>query len=224
MTEIKLYHLISNPMTAEQAAGYKPTPESISSKYTPLGNQSGGYYFFTTRDGVDNHAKFIQETSGLTTNSDTNIYIVMAEANIKDIKYPIWQLDYEATRDYFFDLFLARATISPIEFDDVIISANDKTLVIQNGKKLTKLREFKSEHSGLIERIVKHLYTKEKSFQSKYNEFLYKVITGAGDATTHFAIKTTQCPTLVSCEKVENTIEPVRSSQIDKWRARYQRS
>ena len=123
MTEIKLYHIISNPMTAEQAADYKLTAESIESKQTPLGNQSGGYFFFTTRDGVADHAKFIQETSGLTTDSNKNIYVVQAKVDINDIKYPAWQLDYEATRDYFFGLLLARAAIAPIQFDNITRSA-----------------------------------------------------------------------------------------------------
>ena len=224
MTETKLYHIISNPMTAEQAADYKLTAESIASKQVPLGNQSGGYFFFTTRDGVADHAKFSQETSGLTTDSNKNIYVVQAKVDINDIKYPAWQLDYEATRDYFFDLFLARAAIDPIKFDEITISAKDKVLQIQNGKKFMKLREFMPEHSGLIEKIVAHLYAKEKSFQNKYDEFLQKVVLGADTDTTYFAIKTTKCPTLVSYEKIENTIKPVQSSQIAKWRARYQKS
>ncbi len=223
MPDVELYHLIATPMSDEQAAAYKPTAESIGSQHVPLGGQSGGIFFFTTYAGAANHAEFIQENQGLTTESNKNIYVVRAKSKNADIKYPVWQLDYEATRDYFFDLFLARANISPIKFDDVKVSAVNGGLQIQDGKKFMRLRKFMPEHSGLIEKIVGHLYTKEKSFQDKYDDLLQTVVIGADQDTRHFAVKTTKCPVNLSVEKIENTIKPIQSSQIDKWNQRYRR-
>ena len=191
----------------------------------PLGNQSNGFFFFTTRCAADNHAKFQQEKKSLTTVSQTNLYLITAEINIDDVRYPVWQLDYEAMRDYFFDLLLNRAIVAPIGFLDVKIMAVNKTLQIQDGNKFMKLREFTPEHSGLIEKIVAFLYLKDKNFQTEYNNLLHNVLIGdkSNDDTTAFAIKTIKCPHLLSCEKIENTIQPIQSSQIAKWYDRYNR-
>jgi len=222
MAKVTIYHL-TKPMTAEQAADFSSdlNKNIALPPIAPLGNQSNGFFFFTTRQGADNHAKFQQETQSLTTSSTSNLYLITAQVDTKDIKYPTWQLDYEATRDYFFELFFNRASVNPIQFQDITISTNNKTLQIQDGKKFMKLREFAPEHSGLIEKIVALLYLTDKSFQTEYNQLLQNIMLGRGDDTTAFAVKTTKCPVLLSCEKIENTIQPVQSSQIAKWFNKY---
>jgi hypothetical protein len=222
MSKVTIYHL-TKPMTEEQAAIFaSDLNKNIAlPPKMPLGDQSNGFFFFTTRQGADNHAKFQQETKSLTTSSLLNLYLVTAQIETKDVKYPTWQLDYEATRDYFFELFFNRAKIKPIKFQDVIVSTNNKTLQIQNGKKFMKLREFLPEHSGLIEKIVAALYLTDKSFKNEYNQLLQKVLLDNEDDAIFFAIKTTKCPNLLSCEKIANTIQPVQSSQIAKWFNRY---
>ena len=210
-------------MTPDQAAVFAgDLNKNISlPPVAPLGGQSNGFFFFTTRHGADNHAKFQQELKSLTTASTTNLYMTTAQIDNTDIKYPTWQLDYEATRDCFFELFLNYTAQKPIKFQDVIISANNKTLQIQDGKKFMRLREFAPEHSGLIEKVVAYLYTQNKTFQIEYNRLLQNVIMGNGDDTTGFAVKTTKCPPLLSCTKINNTIQPIQSSQIAKWFDRY---
>lgn len=222
MAKVNIYHL-TKPMTEEQAAIFAgDLNKNITPPPTmPLGNQSNGFFFFTTRQGADNHAKFQQETKSLTTSSLLNLYLITAQIETKDVKYPTWQLDYEATRDYFFELFFNHANVKPIKFQDIVVSTNNKTLQIQNGKKFIKLREFAPEHSGLIEKIVVALYLTDKNFKDEYNQLLQNVILGNDDDTTSFAVKTTKCPTLLSCEKIANTIQPVQSSQIAKWFNRY---
>lgn len=222
MQKITLYHL-TKPMTPEQVAIFaSDLNKNITLPPTmPLGNQSNGFFFFTTRDGVDNHIKFQQEKKSLTTASATNLYLTTAQIDLKDAKYPNWQLDYEATRDYFFDLFLKYFTATQSKFQGITISVNKNTLQIQNGEKFMRLREFGAEHSGLIEKLVQYLYLKDKNFQIEYNKLLQDIMTGKGDDTTGFAVKTTKCPILLSCEKIENTIQPVQSSQIAKWFNRY---
>lgn len=225
MNKVTIYHL-TKPMTADAAAIFaadlnkniKLPPRA------PLGGQSNGYFFFTTRDSADNHAVFQQETKSLTTDSETNLYMIKSLVDINTIKYPTWQLDYEATKDLFFEIIFNRANISPIKFGDIVISATDKALQIQIGKNFKRLREFKPEHSGLIEKIVVHLYKTEKTFKNKYDNLLQDIIMGRGDDITAFAIKTTKCPNLISCEKVENTIQPLKTSQIAKWCAKYHRN
>ena len=222
MSKVTIYHL-TKPMTAEQAAAFSSDLNKNIKlpPITPLGNQSNGFFFFTTPQGADNHAKFQQEKQSLTTASTSNLYLTTAQVETKDVKYPTWQLDYEATRDYFFKLFFNRANVNPIKFQDITISTNNKTLQIQDGKKFIKLREFTPEHSGLIEKIVALLYLTDKNFKTEYNQLLQNVMLGLGDDTTALAVKTTKCPTLLSCEKIDNTIQPVQSSQIAKWFNKY---
>ena len=219
-----IYHL-TKPMTPDQAAAFSKdlNKNIVLPPIEPLGGQSNGFFFFTTQQGADNHSKFQQEYNSLTTASATNLYLTTAQIDTKDVKYPDWQLDYEATRDYFFDLFLKYYDSESIKFQDVIVSVNNKILQIQDGKKFMRLREFGPEHSGLIEKIVKYLYPRDKKFQFEYDKLLHTVITGQGKDTTSFAIKTTKCPPFLSCEKIDNTIQPIQSSQIAKWFDRYKK-
>ncbi|MBQ1927976.1 MAG: hypothetical protein II179_02825, partial [Alphaproteobacteria bacterium] len=122
MSEITLYHLISQPMDAEQAVSYGLKAENIMAKRVPLGNQSGGAFFFTTQSGIENHSKEMQSQVGLNVESKKNLYMVTAKVDSDSIKYPQWQLDYEAMRDDIFDLIFARVNIAPIEFDNVNVS------------------------------------------------------------------------------------------------------
>ena len=224
MKKIKIYHL-TKPMTAQQAADFSVDLNANIKlpPIPPLGGQSNGFFFFTTYQAACNHAEFQQETQSLTTQSDKNLYMITSNVDISDIKYPNWQLDYEATKDYFFEIFFNRANIVPIKFDDVIISVKDNTLQIQDGKKFMKLRNFKPEHSGLIEKIVAYLYNNESVFRQKYDELFTNIVNGQGDNFSIFAIKAKQCPTLNSCDKIENKIPPVNTSQIKKWHAKYNR-
>ena len=224
MKKIKIYHL-TKPMTAQQAAEFAVDLNANIKPplIPPLGGQSNGFFFFTTYESACNHAEFQQETQSLTTQSDKNLYMITSNVDISDIKYPNWQLDYEATKDYFFKIFFNRANIAPIKFDDVIISVKDNTLQIQDGKKFMKLRNFKPEHSGLIEKIVTYLYNNESVFRQKYNELFTDIVNGRGDNFSIFAIKAKQCPILCSCEKIENKISPVKTSQINKYCSKYSR-
>ena len=223
MSEITLYHLISQPMDAEQAISYGLKAENIMAKRVPLGNQSGGAFFFTTQTGIENHSKEMQSQVGLNVESKKNLYMVTAKVDLDSIKYPQWQLDYEAMRDDLFDLIFARVNIAPIEFDNVNVSVVSDTLQIKDGEKFMRLRSFAPEHSGLIERIVKYLYNKESMFKVKYDNLLRDVVMGVGQDTEYYAVKTMNCPRLLSCVKLENTIPVVKSSQIAKWNQRYRK-
>lgn len=223
MSEITLYHLIAQPMDSSQAAACRLDAESIVSKRVPLGNQSGGAFFFTTQNGIENHSKEMQGQFGLNKASEKNLYIVTAKIDEEKIKYPQWQLDYEAMRDDLFDLIFARASITPVKFGDVNISVVNGVLQVQDGKKFMRLRSFAPEHSGLIERIVEYLYNNESSFRAKYDKLLHDVIMGIGNDTTYYAVKTTECPLLLSCVKSENVLPVIQSSQISKWNQRYRK-
>ena len=224
MAKVTIYHL-TKPMTADQANLFAAdlNKNITLPPIAPLGNQSNGFFFFTTRQGADNHAKFQQELNSLNSASLTNLYMVSAQIDTKDVKYPTWQLDYEATRDYFFELFFNIASQQAIKFQDVVVSTNGKVLQIQDGTKIMKLRDYSPEHSGFIERVVAYLYLKNKKFQDDYNKLLQNVMLGNGDDTVGFAVKTTKCPKLVSFEKINNTIQPIQSTQIAKWFDRYRR-
>ena len=224
MKNTEIYH-ITKPMTPIQANAFFASLSfaDLMAKRIPLGEQSNGIFFFTTRDAAQNHINFQQHEKSLYKHSNSNLYLITAELTDQDIIFPNCQLDYEAVCDDMFNLFIKYATIQPIRFRYVRAHTIGNILHIQYKTVFKKLRKFDPEHSGMIEQIATHLYKTNPEFQQEYNNLLHTIIAGHGSDTTNFAIKLQNCPNIKKYTKVENTIDeiPPKISQIDKWKQRY---
>lgn len=219
--KIVLYHVITpiddKKLKSIQDSGY------FNASKGALGGQSDGYYFFTTRSGMEHHIKTMRDTWERT--PDKHAYLVESEIDLKNVHYPTWQLDYEAMQDFMFNMIYAMATEHEIKFDNIQISAENKKLIIHNGSKFSRVSEFNaSEHSGLIERITDFLYNHYDKFKQDYDNLLIEIFVGNNINTELCAVKTTEKQKITKITKIEDETPIVTTpsnSQINKFLSRY---
>lgn len=218
---ITLYHVIT-PIDDATFNKIKTTGYFNPSQ-NALGGQSNGYYFFTNVQATQNHIKDMQDT--WEHNPEKHAYIAECKIDYKDIKYPDWQLDYEAMQDFLFDMILDVVKNNNINFDDIKITTNDnKTLQLSVNGKFSRLKEFTpNSHSGIVERISDFLYHANKDFQKKYDDLLKETFLGNGENQNLYAVKTKNRQKITNITKIENkqNIQPENNSQINKFLARY---
>ena len=218
-----LYHVIT-PISQQVFTQIKENGYFEPSK-NALGGQSDGYYFFTTKEGVQYHIK---------TNKDMwendikkQAYLVECEIDADTVKYPDWKLDYEATQDFLFDMIYNVALKYDIKFDGIEIKAMEgKKLSIYWNGTFSKIKSFvPDKHAGLIEKVADFLYKNNKEFRTKYDKLLQDVLRGKGAYQELYAIKTPYKQKITKITEIE--IEPVATlsvnSQIDKFLSRYGR-
>lgn len=222
--KITLYHLIA-PINATDFERIKAA-QSFNMSKNALGGQSDGYYFFTTRKGLDNHINTMRDTWD--TSDNKHAYIVESNVILYDVKYPKWKLDYESMQDFLFDMIYNAALRKPININGIKAEALDnKRLSILHDGKFSKIKKFTpSIHSGLVETISDYLYKSDKIFQNEYDKLLMDVFMGNGEDIELYAVKTTDAPIITNITKIENqtTIpQTIQNSQISKFMARYGR-
>jgi hypothetical protein len=224
-THKALYHVIT-PISDEKLEQIKASGYFDKSK-DALGGQSNGYYFFTTKTGVDNHIKTMQDS--WYTSENKHPYIIECEINANDIKYPDWKLDYEAMQDFLFNMIYDAALRQSIKIDDIEITAleNRKLSIIKNGK-FSRIKSFTAnEHSGLIEKVSDFLYKHNKEFKTSYDKLLSDVFFGNGSNQELYAVKTNTKQKITKITKIEKeptAVQTQTNSQIDKFLSRYSRS
>ena len=220
--KIILYHVITPIDEAEfqrirQSGYFNPSRGA-------LGGQSNGYYFFTTRQGAQNHIQTMKDSWEITPGKSA--YIAECEINPADIQYPKWMLDYEAMQDFMFDMIYDAARRTPIKFDGTEIKAMDKkALEITANGKFSRIRNFcANDHSGLIEKVADYLYVHDTEFKQKYNKLLNEAFLGTGDNQNLYAVKTKEKQKITKITKIGNepdTISQSKNSQISKFMERY---
>lgn len=222
--KVVLYHVIS-PIDEQKLNSIEKNGCFDISK-NALGGQSDGYYFFTTRQAAEYH---------IDTNKDVwvygggkNAYLVECETDLNSVKYPDWQLDYEATQDFLFDIIHDFARERSIVFDDVKIEAPDKNKlnILVNGT-FFRITNFNADkHSGLIEKTVDFLYNHNEKFKHTYDNLLKNIMTGNISDKELCAVKTVFKQKITKITKIEqNDVQKTPdNSQIEKFLARYGRN
>lgn len=226
-TKIILYHIIA-PKYDEQIEEIKQSG-TFKPSQNALGGQSNGYYFFTNMTAVNNHLNETKQSWKETPNKTA--YIAECEVKPDTIKYPEWKLDYEAMQDFMFDLIYDAAHRQTIKHKNITITATDKhSLKIITGNKFKQIRQFNAnEHSGIIEKIADHLYQHDNEFQIAYDRLLQDALYKHGNNSELYAIKTQTPQTITKITPIEKTAQNTvpqqnTTSQIDKFRARYNKS
>ena len=219
--EIILYHVI----TPIDDATFNQIKQSgyFNPSHNALGGQSNGYYFFTNRQAAEYHIETMQDT--WETDPAKRAYLAECKINLADVKYPDWQLDYEAMQDFLFDMILDAAKNNPISFDDIKISASEnKTMQLSVNGKFSRIKSFNaSNHSGIVERVSEFLYQNNKDFRRKYDDLLNEVFCGTGENQNLYAVKTKTKHKITNLTKIEQTPNTTiaTNSQINKFLSRY---
>ena len=142
--KIVLYHIIA-PIDDKELSKIKENGYFNRSRGA-LGGQSDGYYFFTTYAGAQHHIETMRDT--WENAPDKHAYIVECETDFKDLKYPTWKLDYEATQDFMFEMIYKVANKHDIQFGKIKIIADNEKLIIYNGDKFSKISEFNADRTS----------------------------------------------------------------------------
>ena len=219
--EIILYHVI----TPIDDATFNQIKQSgyFNPSHNALGGQSNGYYFFTNRKAAEYHIETMQDT--WENAPAKHAYLAECKINLADVKYPDWQLDYEAMQDFLFDMILDAAKNSTICFDDIKISASEnKIMQLSVNGKFSRIKSFNaSSHSGIVERISNFLYQSNKEFRRKYDDLLNEVFCGIGVNQNLYAVKTKTKHKITNLTKIEQTPNTTiaTNSQINKFLSRY---
>ena len=117
MTKILLRHLTA-PLSEEQIGKIRQE-QHLSAPKECLGGQEKGFFFFTTKEGIEAQKEFAFDYD--TPERDKCRYIVHAEIDLSEIRYPNWKLDTEAFADTFFSIFKKETHHNPVIFDDIKI-------------------------------------------------------------------------------------------------------
>jgi hypothetical protein len=219
--EIILYHVI----TPIDDATFNQIKQSgyFNPSHNALGGQSNGYYFFTNRQAAELHIKTVQDTWENV--PAKHAYLAECKIDFKDVKYPEWQLDYEAMQDFLFDMILDTAKNNTICFDDIKISASEnKIMQLSVNGKFSRIKSFiASNHSGIVERVSEFLYQNNKDFRRKYDDLLNEVFCGIGVYQNLYAVKTKTKHKITNITKIEKTPDATiaTNSQINKFLSRY---
>ena len=218
---VTLYHIITPIDDAtfnqiKQSGYFNPSKNA-------LGGQSNGYYFFTNRQAAEHHIETMQDT--WENNPEKHAYLAECKIDFSDVKYPDWQLDYEATQDFLFDMILDAAKNNTISFDNIKISAIDnKTMQLSVNGKFSRIRNFNpNSHSGIVERVSEFLYQNNKDFRRKYDDLLNEALCDTGENQNLYAVKTKTKHTITNITKIEQTptVAVASNSQISKFLSRY---
>lgn len=218
---VTLYHIITPIDDAtfnqiKQSGYFNPSKNA-------LGGQSNGYYFFTNRQAAEHHIETMQDT--WETAPAKRAYLAECKIDFSAVKYPEWQLDYEAMQDFLFDMILDAAKNNTISFDDIKISAIDnKTMQLSVNGKFSRIRKFNpNSHSGIVERVSEFLYQNNKDFRRKYDDLLNEAFCGTGENQNLYAVKTKTKQKITNITKIEQTptVAVAPSSQISKFLSRY---
>ena len=139
LKNITLYHVITpiddTALNQIKQSGY------FNPSQNALGGQSNGYYFFTNHQAAQYHIETMQDT--WENKPGKHAYLAECTIDIKDVKYPDWQLDYEAMQDFLFDMILDAAKNNTICFDDIKISASEnKTMQLSVNGKFSRIKSF----------------------------------------------------------------------------------
>ncbi len=219
--EIILYHIITPIDNAtfnqiKQSGYFNPSQNA-------LGGQSNGYYFFTNRQAAENHIKNMQDNWD--NSSGKQAYLTECKVDFNDIKYPEWQLDYEAMQDFLFDMIIDAVKNNDIKFNDIHIRTSDnKALEISENGKFSRIKSFNpNSHSGLVEHISDFLYKHNKDFRQKYDNLLKEAFLGTGENQNLYAVKTKTKQKITNITQIEKKpdIQTVTNSQINKFLSRY---
>ena len=219
--DITLYHVI----TPIDNATFNQIKQSgyFNSSQNALGGQSNGYYFFTNHQAAQNHIDTMQDTWENTPNKQA--YLAECKVDFNNVKYPEWQLDYEAMQDFLFDMIMDAAKNTNISFDNIKISvAENKTLILSVNGKFSRIKEFNpNSHSGLVERTSDFLYKCNPEFRQKYDNLLKETFFGTGENQNLYAVKTKIPQKITNITKIEQKpdAQTITNSQIHKFLSRY---
>lgn len=215
MEKIILKHLTA-PLSEVQITEIRHS-QKLSSPKECLGGQKAGFFFFTTNEGIEAQKKFSFDND--TPEQGKCRYIVQAQANLSDIRYPTWKLDTEAFSEILFNVFRKEAIQKPIVFDDIKVSSNGLSLNVENGTSFHRYKKLTGNESGLTEKIADFLYQTCPNFKNFYNDLLQKTALGEKIEIDRglYALKTKECPTITHIEPVHKN-EPEKQAEISSSR------
>lgn len=220
MTKILLRHLTA-PLSEEQIGKIRQE-QHLSAPKECLGGQEKGFFFFTTKEGIEAQKEFAFDYD--TPERDKCRYIVHAEIDLSEIRYPNWKLDTEALADTFFSIFKKETHHNPVIFDDIKMSSNGLSLNIESGTSFHKYKKLTGNESGLTEKIADFLYQTRPDFKSFYDELLQKTANGEETDSDkgQYALKTKICPTITHIEPVLKK-EPEKQVEVSRLASFYKK-